>query len=1110
MSQNPDQDRDQDQVEKPRNITIQREFDAGASDSADGCQDTSKRITGAEMKNTGKALPMATQAVVSMLSAVTISPSGKVVFPSTKSDKLICLGTVYDSARSAEVEKPQDGKKKKTAKQIVDENNASLVAKEIKEIDRLLDPKGENWNFKTIPKFRHDSLEIRGHFLLRALGFAIEKIMPDLEKECAKLRTAIDTFKDRRSKTPTLSDAITLHKDFSDFLKELPYGERLQHDIACAITRNAPSLTEQCFELIVATQKFRDHITSTVDFSDFLKKELETSLGILKCLVQFKPVKILTNFPRLTVYSNLDGILPSSLGLSPFNHQVDLCQMIVDNFNSPFLGRIDSMAGSGKTMSIVPVAKIVTKLNDLPENVSCPTVIVFVCNIVPVRFEVAKYLLHAGVLFGIAGCQHADQHKTENRRYFIKKHESCGSQEPDVIVTGPEFALQIIADIEGKGRRVLLFFDEPTVDADKLDSSILSMNASILANLPSSTILSSATLPCDMTRVSTYFREDFSTAKIDLRPFGSVDPNEVSDFKPIGSTDVKIGCDIFTFDQAKVAVFSGAKSRSELARIAKIIRVNPFFKRMCTLGVLRLLDSRITKENILVKQFVKDADGKFVIVNGKKSIELVPVRFDIDKFTSDLSNLTPNAISTCIATLLEDISSVATDDQIENICRLTVNGPDYMMEFSELLDCYTTRLPGMNLIVSPDPLNFIEDEFSGFISEFDQQFNLEREIETFDRKMEIWNRLNEAKERAENSSSKKSRSRGDDGQDGQKADRKATGGNSNDPSDQFDDLDDRKPVFRFPPRFVLNTEENCRHVCAQNEDMCCNHGGHHLQNYPLATDITFDGKTRLADINVDIILKNLLIRGIGVWSKQIKNEHYKNLVLEYVTDGKLAYVVCDETIGYGTNAPVTGILFTDSFLKSHSPETFFQVLSRAGRLGLQFKAHAFIPSSFVERLRAFALTGSDTLFDESLNISETTMVQRHFTAIKRFEDSCYKGMAKEFADSKKILDENQKKLLKEKKKEQKAKSLAVVVSTPTVVVVETQSRGKLDETEDIRSLMGSALPQVATTTKTLWKSARVASTLASAPVACCAATPRSEQAAPAASIHPEAPISWRS
>ena len=77
--------------------------------------------------------------------------------------------------------------------------------------------------------------------------------------------------------------------------------------------------------------------------------------------------------------------------------------------------------------------------------------------------------------------------------------------------------------------------------------------------------------------------------------------------------------------------------------------------------------------------------------------------------------------------------------------------------------------------------------------------------------------------------------------------------------------------------------------------------------------------------------------------------------MDLATEGKLAYLVADVSIVYGTNIPITQVIIKKCFSDVFSVQTLFQLLGRAGRVGKSWKARAIIHKSFGDAIKAYTI-----------------------------------------------------------------------------------------------------------------------------------------------------------
>lgn len=695
------------------------------------------------------------------------------------------------------------------------------------------------------------------------------------------------------------------------------------------------TLEEKANEIVMVVYKFLNDIENNKIFSLFLKNIIEQEFSKLKIKINFDPINMVNKFPRLTVYNNYDYLLPKSKGITPFDHQIQVLTEIMKNFDTGFLIKNIVMAGYGKTSTIIPLGKIFQDLNKNSKFSKKRIRLVFAINTESVRLEVGKLLFHAGITFGIVG--HRNQDKN-TKKWFVATHPSSKETKPTVLITSPEYALSVIESLETKGDTVVLFFDEPTIGADNSSSCFIKENAKLLANLPKRTILSSATFP-----------EDESTKCIfEIHKLNF--PKSNHKIPTITCTDVKIGCKIYTYDYKNFPIYFGITNVNELVQFASSLKTNPFLKKLCTLEILYDLQNLMKQHNI-------------------------KTNFSWETWTNNLTNLNPNSISNCVADLLLEFKSLP-NHKINAIFNTERKVYPELIKFDELLESGTSMFDGMSLIATKDPIKFAEHNFESFLKKVTQSFDIHQALAIYDKEVNEYQESVKAIEKEEEAANKKAKVISEDGKI---KDKEMTG-------DSSKSKDLIQPSFYFPDYFHINSEQHCRRTGKK-----CNHRTHQ-QFFPSAISLTYDGKYRMAEIHFDADLVMLLMCGIGICSKNIKNTHYKDFVLELASQGKLAYVIADESISYGTNYPFTRVFITDDFANSHSMETVMQVIARGGRLGLSYEASAFIPQSLIPRFKSYIKDGKDFLFNEGKNIAKQIMIEYEKININKWIEQSNKSI----------------------------------------------------------------------------------------------------------------------
>jgi hypothetical protein len=135
------------------------------------------------------------------------------------------------------------------------------------------------------------------------------------------------------------------------------------------------------------------------------------------------------------------------------------------------------------------------------------------------------------------------------------------------------------------------------------------------------------------------------------------------------------------------------------------------------------------------------------------------------------------------------------------------------------------------------------------------------------------------------------------------------------------------------------------------------------------------------DLHVPDIVLLLLYAGIGIYSNDKFDSQYYELVLQLASQGKLAFLIADMSICYGTNYPISNLIIDASIQRSI--DTIFQLMGRCGRIGQSWSASIHIDDDIYNQLsnyftiktqqhtlEAIHLTNCLHIFTNALNKSE--------------------------------------------------------------------------------------------------------------------------------------------
>lgn len=827
--------------------------------------------------------------VVDIMSSIQLFENDVIKFPEQEYanfTSIMPIGENFDIVRynNGVVKDAKKGSKKGTLNKAELFKTANLM-KDIKEninnIDKFF-AEDKKWDFITIPNFAFTNLEMRGYFLYKAIKYTIKKYKSE-------------------------------------------------------------NIEENAYELIMVSKKFLLLLKKFKNFSENLKNEISfAELELIK-ICKFSSISILDKFPKLSVYNNFKKILPNIKKhcLMPMTHQTEIINTILRHFDEGFLIPYSVMAGYGKTTTAVSIGKIASLMKKIQKYKDKNVRLVFTCNIESVRLEVAKLIFHSGVSFGIVSQKHWIKNKSE---WYVRTHGSCTDKKPIVLITGVEFARDVIKTLENNGEDVILFLDDPTIGADNIHSSSLRTNAKLLADLPKRTILSSATFPPKKYIQCIYDR------------YKENNPSGNTNILPITYCDVKIGCNLFTMNKTQIHMYCESKNNIDLDRVVLSIEKDPFIKRNCGLNTLKNLN------NSLIKLGFDDIES------------------DLSSWTNDMDNLNPNRIGDKVIEQLKLFSSEGTDEEITNICKLNKSS-DNLIQYDELLNFWTIIMDGFTLIATKNPEEFVRTKFEKYINMIDKTYNLDNEINTYEKKLEEYNRLLEEKNKLDENKKKKIKVLSENGK---YVDKLVSEPNKT----KYDNL--KEPMFYFPMKFNINSELHCKNIIKNNNknqsQECCHN--YHRESFVYGNDISNDEKVKLYQMSVPKDLILLLLAGVGVCSRTITNNYYKEFVFRYASRGTLAFVVADETISFGTNYPFNRVMMTQDFVDAHSIETINQVSARGGRLNLAYYTETFVPSSVIPRFIKYIHEGKDNLLDEGKNITMQVMKEINNNTMQKLKNHC--------------------------------------------------------------------------------------------------------------------------
>ena len=237
------------------------------------------------------------------------------------------------------------------------------------------------------------------------------------------------------------------------------------------------------------------------------------------------------------------------------------------------------------------------------------------------------------------------------------------------------------------------------------------------------------------------------------------------------------------------------------------------------------------------------------------------------------------------------------------------------------------------------------------------------------------------------------------------------------------DIDLTPPNFDFPMNCQINTAE---FVSIYSPHLISTIDHHQLRHKLELDDY---------DLGVTDSILTLLLCGVGIFSYNHHelSQQYLNLVLDLASNGRLAFVVSDDSICYGANYPFKHVVVQGQRADKHSIRTLYQLFGRAGRFGRSWTAYAYLTDEitrtrFVQYIRGLEEQGTSkearnlivamnairverTLRDEARKAKEAEVERL------RLSQELEKKRKEEYAERQRLFMEERKKLEEMKQRE---------------------------------------------------------------------------------------------
>ncbi|VBB17775.1 DEAD-like helicases family protein, partial [Yasminevirus sp. GU-2018] len=618
----------------------------------------------------------------------------------------------------------------------------------------------------------------------------------------------------------------------------------------------------------------------------------------------FDGVVVCRRAPELLVYAPLDQYVRAT-AIKPRDHQFEIVKKVCDNMKNGFFIVYNAMINSGKTTAVVPLTDVAKQHG---KKLMC------VCNLETVREQMCNMLYNANANFAIGYIRHDGAVKLSQT--WSKKGERV-----DAIVCDPVTAKKLLSDPKeiashGPADQYIIFHDEPTVYADIANSAPLRKNVLVQMNPPPYFIYSSATAPT------------VEELDVIIAPLRSKCPTLY--VGTVYSPTVQVGCEVRTEDGELVVPYIGCKTAEDIHSTIKKIRETPFLGRMLTTEVALHLWAELNKIGVAN---VPDIPVLFRKVSNMKADTVREVVIEMLILLAKLPSAQIEQI--CSSKLLElksekkspapkveeDVGFAWEEDEEEK----TPDAKESLrkVDYKTLGTSHIWR--GMTLYVATDPYRSALEMFRPLIDALHEERvrSASHMIGIYDRDYSEWETAKEKAlknmEVSEQEKALKER-----------------------------EIDDMVPSLKFPAWGQIGTLDHCKRFVpkkyhSQVLDTRPSNSGEAIIGRKI--EISKGQSFRFVDgtkVDDDVLL--LLFCGVGIYapSNPALDQPYNDVVLEYANAGKLAYVIADNSITFGTNQPYGRVMISDDFSSRHSVYTLFQLMGRAGRVGKFPRAEAVV------------------------------------------------------------------------------------------------------------------------------------------------------------------------
>lgn len=736
------------------------------------------------------------------------------------------------------------------------------------------------------------------------------------DKAIKLLNVALDSFSWK-----VLNSSVGFRSDYAEI--------RIITFIYCIefVIRNRIKAKETSYELVKGGEKMLENIKELVGVSQIAIQDMRKSIDRLKLYCEYSNEELFCKFPKLCYVTQTDKVF-TSMAIKPYKSQSETINILKSN--DKILLFLITAVGSGKTILSIAMNKLVenARIKEKSKGIQPTEQLIFCCCLETVRIDVARLAYHADIKFGIATID------KDNGTVKVTNSYNCSSDNMRTF---------IVADLDAtlallkKGGKYMLVIDEGNVNADKIGSRTTETFCEIMTHSPAKTVLSSGTFPTPdkLPGLVTNFMERHAGAVV----------------KTVFSRESLIGMEIFNMDGTTLAPHNDCQNCQELESAIKCLKGEPLLSKTYTASIAFRLQRRLEENN-------------------------VPNVPNLETYFSDARKITQTEIQDIIIQLFETLLATKDDALVKKICYpmgkqyiedlqkdiIQFNQEDESDEEDEedglvwekdedtskevtetssesfnLDNVFTTEayrhLNGC-LIATKNPVKFVQDRMKLYFKGYKISFG--KMVEKYKSELAAHERIvSKSVGRIKNEDEKSKRQQ---------------------------EIQEKEPAMNFPEYLRVNSPHHIvKHAKHKYKDIDKKLMARHINMEQIPIDLNVPDWMMLA-----------LCSGIGIYDPNNPDidPNYTNFVLKLTRDELMPFVVSNESISFGANLPFTRVIIEDCLANEHSMGTLYQLMGRAGRVGLSWMSFIILgPNTsrrFMDHVRGKEDLGTDR---EALNIN---------------------------------------------------------------------------------------------------------------------------------------------